>query len=99
MQPRRFQALKNILFYLLLLTPYLLVQLVILSTWPSQSEISPEKAGALFALVYGAVVSLFGIGWAWSKGKDGIRRGSGWMRWGFILMLILFVGLFIVELR
>lgn len=99
MQPRRFQVLKNILLYLLLITPYLLVQWVIMKTWPSQSEISPEKVGALFALVYGAGVSLFGIGWAWSKGKEGTHRGGVWMRWGFVLMLMLFVGLLAVELR
>src|SRR5512139_372393 len=99
MQPRRSQALKKIALYFLLLVPYLLVQYTILTAWPSQSEISREKANLLWIGAYGVFASLLGAAWAWSKGKDGTRRGGVWMRWGFVLMLMLFIGFFIVELR
>jgi hypothetical protein len=97
MQPRRFQALRNVALILFFLAFYYAGKWVVLATWPAQSAIPPEEASLLFTGACGVIVLLFGIGWTWSTGKDGIYRGGGLARWGFILMLVFFVGLILVT--
>jgi hypothetical protein len=91
MQQHRFQKLKTLLLYLIILIPYLVAQWVIIETWSSQSGIPANQASLKFTGIYGVIVTLFGIGWAWSKGKDGAYRGGVWTRWGFVAMLMLFI--------